>query len=445
MFRLLFALLALASLSVVAQPPSIPAHVEAVSPATFVPIGPAWSGSSINVVANRRHALFTHGGHQFAAYYDADGRMVLARRQLGSDEWERHVSEHRGTVADAHNAISIAVDGSGFLHVAWDHHGQPLNYARGLESGGLKLGPRQPMTGEFEERVTYPEFHRLPDGGLLCLYRDGWSGRGRLILKRYRVASQQWETVQENLIDGEGQRSPYWGATVDATGRLHLSWIWRESPDVATNHDLAYAQSDDGGTTWRRIDGSVTQPPFTLGSSDYAARIEQRHQLMNSPWVTADTRGRPYLVSYWSDTPDSPPQFRVVFHNEGAWRTVNLTDRTGMFALAGSATKRPPISRGVVLVGSAATEPALHLVYRDDALGGRIILRSTDKLGSNRWTQHPLTQGSVDAWEPVIDPVQWDLHGEIHLLVQRAMQRDGDDHTTAEAAATTIGVLQVQP
>src|SRR5690606_12093784 len=205
--------------------------VDAAPPARFVPIGEAWAGSSVNVVANRRHALFTSGGYQFAAYYDNDGQMILARRQLGTDHWERQATRFRGAVADAHNAISIAIDGDGFLHVAWDHHGQPLNYARGTEPLGLELGPRLPMTGMLENRVTYPEFHRLPNGDLLCLYRDGQSGRGRLVLNRYRVTSRRWETVQDNLIDGEGERSPYWGATVDAMGRLHLAWIWRETPD----------------------------------------------------------------------------------------------------------------------------------------------------------------------------------------------------------------------
>lgn len=417
--------------------------VDAVPPARFVPIGEAWAGSSVNVVANRRHALFTSGGYQFAAYYDNDGQMILARRQLETDHWERQATRLRGAVADAHNAISIAIDGDGFLHVAWDHHGQPLNYARGTEPLGLELGPRLPMTGKLENRVTYPEFHRLPNGDLLCLYRDGQSGRGRLVLNRYRVTSRRWETVQDNLIDGEGERSPYWGATVDAMGRLHLAWIWRETPDVATNHDLAYAFSDDGGATWQRINGSTTQPPFTLASSDYAARIPQSRQLMNSPWVTADAAGRPYLVSYWSDTEGSPPQFRAVHHDGRAWRTRSLTEREGAFELAGAATKRPPISRGVVLVGGSTDEPTLHLVYRDDALDGRIVLRSGSLLGADVWVQRILTRGSVDAWEPVIDPIQWEEQRKIHLLVQPAVQRDGDDRNAAQVPPTVIGVLEV--
>jgi hypothetical protein len=121
--------------------------------------------------------VFTHERTQFAACYDAEGVMVLATRQIGADRWETRRTTHKGRVADAHNAISLVVDGAGVLHVAWDHHDSPLNYARGIAPGSLELAPKQAMTGERETRVTYPQFYRLPDGDVLFLYRDGASGR----------------------------------------------------------------------------------------------------------------------------------------------------------------------------------------------------------------------------------------------------------------------------
>jgi hypothetical protein len=85
-------------------------------------------------------------------------------------------------VRDAHNAIGIAVDGRGVLHVAWDHHNSPLRYARGIAPGSLELGETIPMTGRRETRVTCPEFYNLADGGLLFIYRDGASGSGNLLM-----------------------------------------------------------------------------------------------------------------------------------------------------------------------------------------------------------------------------------------------------------------------
>ena len=116
--------------------------VEAIpaSTARVIPLmDTAWSGSSINVVANIHYALFTESRTQFAAFYDADGFMVLAKRTLGSDTWETRRSAYKGNVADAHNSISIVVDGAGFVHVSWDHHANPLNYARSVAPGSLEL------------------------------------------------------------------------------------------------------------------------------------------------------------------------------------------------------------------------------------------------------------------------------------------------------------------
>ena len=54
---------------------------ESAGAARLMPISrAAWAGSSVNVVANARQPVFTRGRTQFAAFYDADRFMVLARR-----------------------------------------------------------------------------------------------------------------------------------------------------------------------------------------------------------------------------------------------------------------------------------------------------------------------------------------------------------------------------
>jgi rhamnogalacturonyl hydrolase YesR len=419
--------------------------VTAASPARIHAIGPGFAGSSINVVANRRNALFTHGRDQFAAYYDARGYVVLAQRKVGTSRWTIRRTSYQGNVADAHNSISLIVDGAGYLHVAWDHHGGPLNYARSLKPVSLDLGAKQSMTGQDESRVTYPEFYLLPEGDLLSLYRDGESGNGKVILNRYRTRDQKWERVQTNLLDGQGTRSAYWGAAVDRRGGLHLAWTWRERPDVASNHDLAYAFSPDGGVTWRTITGETRSAPFTSPNSDYAARIPQRSNLMNAPAVAVDRNARPYITTYWSENQGDPPQFRIVRHDGSAWRIETATKFTNAFTLSGGGTKRTPISRAALFAQGGNQDPAMHLIYRDDAHGGRVVLLSTPKLGSGEWRERELTTDSLGAWEPVFDPVQWDRLAQFHLLVQNVTQTDGNDAQAPKVQPTPVGVLIVSP
>lgn len=437
----LFVFVALASSLV---PPARAGEAGAV--ARTLPIATdAFAGSSINVVANIRSALVTHRGVQYAAYYDAEGYVVLAQRPLGADGWTTRRTEYRGDVSDAHRSISIAVDGSDVLHIAWDHHNNPLNYVRGTAPGSLELGGKLAMTGSHEMRVTYPQFFRLPDGDLLFLYRDGESGKGSLMLNRYDVTLQKWRTVQSNLIDGEGQRSPYWSMTTDQRGSLHLAWTWRDSPDVASNHDLAYARSDDAGHSWKKADGSPLALPLTVANCDYAARVPVNSNLMNPPSIGTTKSGRPCIVDYWSPTTGAAPQFHLVRFDGKAWTVTPGPASKTPFSLAGQGTKRPPFSRAVVLRETGdQVPPQTHVIYRDDNRGSRVIAATFDE-SAGSWSDLELTRDSVGAWEPTFDSDQWDRMGQLHLLVENVQQVDGNDQARSAVAAAPISTIVWSP
>jgi hypothetical protein len=423
------------------------ASIRPANPAStrILPIaGDGFAGSSVNVVANLQHTLFTHLGVQYAVFYASDATLVLARRTLGSDHWETRRTPFKGRASDAHNSPALVIDGAGYLHVSWDHHRDPLNYARAIAPGSLELGPKIPMVGRKEDRVTYPVFVRLRSGDLLFFYRDGSSGRGNLILNRYSVASSTWTRVHETLINGQGQRNAYPSIYHDSKGRLHLSWVWRSSNNVATNHDLAYARSDDEGRTWSTASGTPLAIPLTAATADYALRIPQGSTLMNPPSVTADADGNPLIANYWAPAGSDIPQFHLVRHDGKAWSVQTVTYRTTPFTLAGAATRRPPISRAVLLSerpwrGASAT----HLVYRDDERGGRAVIASCLDIeaASPVWTISDLTADSLGAWEPSHDPEQWRQQRQLHLLIQKVEQRDGDDSQLAKVPETPVSTL----
>ncbi|MGG6549766.1 UNVERIFIED_CONTAM: BNR repeat-containing protein, partial [Prevotella sp. 15_C9] len=79
--------------------------------------------------------------------------------------------------------------------------------------------------------------------------------------------------VQDVLIDGENKRNAYWQLYVDELGTIHLSWVWRETWHVETNHDLCYARSFDNGVTWYKANGKKYDLPIRLGNAEYACRI----------------------------------------------------------------------------------------------------------------------------------------------------------------------------
>ena len=409
-----------------------------VEPVRLVPVGTGWARSSVNAVIFRQHGLVTHDKTQYAAYYDGDGRMILARRTLGENAWQIHRTQYGGDVRDAHNSISLGIDGHGVLHVSWDQHDVPLHYARSTVAGGLELTAPLPMTGEDEQRVTYPQFYDLPNGDLLFLYRDGASGDGDVVVNRYDASAEVWRRVQHPLIDGEGRRNAYVNQlVVDQQGGWHLSWTWRETWDVATNHDILYAYSPDEGATWQRSAGGRYTLPITEATAEVALAIPQRRGLINQTTMAVDARGRPYIATYWQPEKSDVPQYRLVWNDGHRWRATAVAHRSTPSALAGGGTRRMSLSRPLVLTGD---DEAVYVVFRDVERGGGISVAVSTDPERKDWRIRELYPPSVGLWEPVHDPVVWKRNRQLHLLVQRVGQGEGE--TLEEIAPQPVIVLE---
>lgn len=316
----------------------------------LIEVGEGYSKTSINTAVFRNNSLVTHQDTQYIAYYDTEEYLVLGKRKLGQNEWLLKRSSYRGNCKDAHNIISLMVDGKGYLHVSFDHHGTPLNYCRSIAPYSLDLGGKEPMIGNDENDVTYPEFYLLSGGDLLFVYRSGKSGQGNLVMNRYSVQDSKWIRVQDVLIDGEGERNAYWQLYVDEKGTIHLSWVWRESWMVETNHDICYTRSYDNGVTWCKTNGKKYNLPINQKNAEYACKIPQNSELINQTSMSADFYGNPYIATYWRNINNKTPQYRIVWHNGKKWETRIVSNRSTPFTLKGGGTKMIPIARPRIVV-----------------------------------------------------------------------------------------------
>lgn len=364
--------------------------------------------------------------------------MAVARRTLGSDRWEVAVTQYGGKVADAHNVISMAVDGDGYLHLSFDHHGHPLRYCRSVAPDSLAFGPLEPMTGSDEADVTYPEFHTLADGSLLFAYRSGASGRGNMVINRYDLAGRRWTRVHDVLLDGQGKRNAYWQLCSDRNGVLHLSWVWRETWLVETNHDLCYARSADGGLTWQRSDGTPYSLPITAATAEVAWPVAQRSELINQTSITATPDGLPVIATYWRDAADSVPQYRIVSHDGKRWTCETVGRRVTPFSLSGGGTKMIPVSRPQV----ACSADSVFMMFRDAERGSCVSLASRPIAAGSPWRIANLTDFSVGAWEPTFDRNLWHSTSRLHIFVQSTSQGDGEK--TIPTAPTPVSILEVK-
>lgn len=402
-------------------------------------IGFGWNNNSVNTVKFRKNALTTHQNYQFTGYYDENSCLILAKRKVNTSDWEKVKTPYKGNTKDAHNDISIAIDGDGFLHISWDHHDTKLRYAKSIKPMSLELGEEQSMTGQEENKVTYPQFYNLPNGGLVFFYRSGASGRGNMVINSYDLKSGNWSQLQRNLLDGEEKRSAYWQSSIDQQGIIHLSWVWRESWDVSTNHDLCYARSKDGGITWEKSTGEKYKLPITAASAEYAWQIPQKSSLINQTAMATDKNGNPYIVTYWSE--NKIPQYQIVYLENGNWKKINTAFRSTPFYLGGGGTKKIPISRPDIFIDDKGKNKVANILFRDEERGNKISLAYSNLKEKSNWKIIDLTTDSVGQWEPNYDISLWEKENKLHIFMQNVTQIDGEG--LAKLAPTNVSVLQV--
>lgn len=393
-------------------------------------IDSAWANNSVNTVVFRKNSLVTFRDTQYTAFYNKDKFVVLGKRKTGSSVWQLHTTSYKGNAADAHNCISIMIDGDGYLHLAWDHHNNPLHYCRSIAPGSLELTQQMPMTGKLEQRLSYPEFYKMPNGNLLFFYRNGESGSGNLVINTYDIHTRQWTQLHNNLIDGEGLRNAYWQAYVDAQGIIHISWVWRESPDVASNHDMCYARSSDGGQTWEKSNGEKYTLPITASSAEYAATIPPNSELINQTSMCTDNNGNVYIATYWSEKHDTIPQYHIIYNKAGKWSIQNTAFRKTSFSLSGAGTKRIPIARPQVIAWQQGSKNSVALIFRDEERNNKVSIAFNRNIRKQKWVVKDIADMNTGSWEPTYDTELWKEKRVLNLFVEKVEQRDAEGIST---------------
>jgi hypothetical protein len=225
--------------------------------------------------------LITRDGRQYVAYFDQDRFLTLAMRDLDSSQWQYHrFPVQMGWQTGSHAKLSLALDRQGYVHITcyrrWLLQEPPMPprpiYYRSVAPHSIEEFEQLYMVSE-DERTDYPTFITV-DGTIYFSFRDGGSGQGDQNFYRYDDVSRQWSRVLNTpLIDGQGERSAYiYGNGLPMPGpdgRWHLLWVWRETPDHATNNSLSYARTVGNDLTqWESAAGVPVTPPFTIENTE---------------------------------------------------------------------------------------------------------------------------------------------------------------------------------
>lgn len=420
-----------------------------------------WATNSVNATIFRYNAIYTMKNVQVCAWYDIDRHVVLAKRNISLkgdlSNWKINRTEFTGNTYDAHNVISLIIDNDGYIHISWDHHVDETHYARSKKPYDILNFLTEVPHDLKESRLTYPEFYSDSNDRILFFYRVGASGTGDLVLRTYqkgRSNEYRWQKSNEKIVSRQTKFTfkklfqpsrlnvnPYWQTAIDKDGGIHLSWVWRDTPDAATNHDLCYAYSPDR-INWFKSNGEQYKLPISLKTAEVIVSIPRNSTLINTGTMTVTADKRPIIATYWKAHNDTAPQYKIVYQIDNSWEIMTISNRTLDFTLKGRGSLNIPISRPRILIDN---DNRVYVIYRDDENNGRISVKKCDNIWSNNavWDHIDLTENSVGKWEPNVDINRWKTDQKINMLVQRVDQPNNEKK--AKPVESPVYILEWDP
>jgi hypothetical protein len=359
-----------------------------------IPVAPVWSATSVGF------ALQTAGNRQFVVFYDADRQMTAGQRELDSKEWTFQKLPNFFIGWDSHNYITMAIDDDGYLHVSGNMHVAPLVYFRSDKPYDVtSLRPVNSMTGEKELKCTYPKFLCGPNGELIFSYRDGSSGKGDQIYNVYDLKTKTWRRLIDSpLTDGEGLMNAYFqGPTLGPDGWFHMTWVWRDTIDCETNHDLCYARSKDL-IHWETAEGQPIELPIRLDTPGVLVDpVPIRQGMLNGNGkIGFDTKNRVILSYHKFDANGNTQLYNARLEN-GKWTFYQTSDWNYRWYFSGGGSINNDIQISPIVVENGE----LRQPFSHKEEGSKILvldetaLRPVRTVASVQWPQEIKTVRSA--------------------------------------------------
>jgi hypothetical protein len=290
----------------------------------------AFSSSAIDNVwsAHRiKPYLLTRGNNQFVAYYDANRQMTIAHRELGK-VW-RYYKVDSWLGWDSHNYVTMELDKTGHLHVMGNMHADPIEYFRTKEPLQVRSLERVSVmvNKEQEQRSTYPVFMRNSNEELLVKYRNGGSGNGNEIYNIYDTETKTWSRLHSNqFLDGEGLMSAYFeGPVLGPDGHFHLIWVWRNTPNAATNHSLSYAKSADL-VNWTDSNNKPISLPITLAKAEVVDPVPPFNGIINGNIKLGFDHNGSAVITYHKYDEEGNTQFYLARKTPNGWQQSKISN-----------------------------------------------------------------------------------------------------------------------
>lgn len=190
-------------------------------------------------------------------------------------------------VSDSHYAVSMAVDGQGYIHLSGNMHQEPMKYIKSVNPHDISAWAQAPNPSNWlvsgADVSTYQAYEVFSDGTLIWIQDQSDTlnpvGRDQTMWRLGPNPGDTWEpclgtgeimsTINlgvNNLADTDSvpDRAYMLNLFVDKNDTLHCVFVWRiETNDPATMQEHFYVRSHDKGSTWENVLGEAVSAPFT--------------------------------------------------------------------------------------------------------------------------------------------------------------------------------------
>lgn len=374
---------------------------------------------SYNGSAHIQDNVTTFNGRQYAVWWGADTKAYIGVKTLPDGAWSTFcLSDVSGNpfgtaVLDAHNALTVAVDSTGVIHVFGNQHNSALKYMKSTAAGSITGWATASMVGTNETSMTYPSPVRGTDGTLYFWYREGLSGSGDNYLNRYDTVSGTWARVGK-IFDGQASsENAYLNHVAPGPdGAFHLFFTWRGTGYASSNQDFCYAKVMADGTA-RRSDGTAQTVPITHANCEVVIDTAPSGSgIINQQGADVDAQGRPHATTWLYDSSGNT-QIRHVWHDGTTWHNDQVTDLTVPVDLNVSVFQ-PALSRSQVV---CPAQGGTYVIYRCAYNGKGNVLRMIDVTPERPRLEFPICNIDLGDWEPTIDTQALKTRNELSMLL----------------------------
>ena len=165
-------------------------------------------------------------------------------------------------------------------------------------------------------------------------------------------------------------------------GYFHLVWVWRNTPDCATNHDLTYARSRDM-KTWETSGGKALHLPIKLASAEVVDAVPPGGGIINgNAKLGFDSKKRP-VITYHKHDAKGRTQIYNARLESGRWKIYQTTEWDYRWEFSGGGSIHFEIRPGSVRLQK----------------GGLLLDWSHDRYGSGTWRLDEATLRPVETRE----------------------------------------------